>query len=403
MPDNNTFSYQNLFSRSAPEVRGGWGNMKRGKYDFAIAYPDPASVPLTGLLNSLQQAMDEEGQDLALYLPMAGYRPLREFVAAKLARDRNIQVTADDLVLTAGGGQALHVTFETLIDPGDVVLTEDFTYSGALFQMRRFRGEARGVACDHEGFLPDALEATLQQVKAEGKRVKLIYNVPNFQNPQGWTMTLERRKALLAFAEKHGLPILEDDCYGDLRYDGQNLPSLRTLDEAGHVIYVGSFSKTIAPGMRLGYLTAPREMLNRALAAKSGGAVTLFAAFAVHRYVTEHLSSHIEEINDIQRAKRDAMVAGLEEHFAGGATWIRPEGGLSLWVKFPEGVDVTPMREKIVETYDVGYSPGNNFAPDGVSGKNCMRLSFGYNTPAEICEGMGRLAEGFRREGVLKG
>ncbi|MCX6045822.1 MAG: PLP-dependent aminotransferase family protein [Chloroflexi bacterium] len=400
MTQSNTFQFQQLFARHSADMPS-WGANKRGKYDFAIAYPDPASLPLTDLLASLQTALHEEGQNLALYLPSAGYLPLREFLAAKLARDRNIQVTADDLVLTAGAGQALHMVIETLIDPGDVVLTEDFTYSGTLYQMRRFRANVRGVACDHEGLLPDALEAMIKKVKAEGRQPKLIYVVPTFQNPKGGTMSLERRKALLAFAQKYNLPILEDDCYVDLRYDGQDLPSLRALDDTGLVIYVGSFSKTIAPGMRLGYMTASRELLARALPAKSGGAVNLFAAFAVHRYAVNHLASHIEEITDIQRAKRDAMVAGLETHFAGAATWTKPEGGLSLWVTLPAGIDVAALRPKILEIYDVGYSPGNNFAPDSISGKNCLRLSFGYNTPAEIQEGMGRLAEALRCEGGL--
>lgn len=400
MTQSNTFQFQQLFARHSADMPS-WGANKRGKYDFAIAYPDPASLPLTDLLASLQTALHEEGQNLALYLPSAGYLPLREFVAAKLARDRNIQIAADDLVLTAGAGQALHIIIETLIDPGDVVLTEDFTYSGTLYQMRRFRADVRGVACDSEGFLPGALEAMIKKVKGEGKQPKFIYCVPTFQNPRGWTMSLARRQALLTLAQQYELPILEDDCYVDLRYDGQDVPSLRALDDTGRVMYVGSFSKTIAPGMRLGYMTAPRELLARALPAKSGGAVNLFAAFAVHRYAVEHLASHIEEITDIQRAKRDAMLIGLETHFAGAATWTKPEGGLSLWVTLPAGVDVTAARTKILEVYDVGYSPGNNFAPDGAAGKNCVRLSFGYNTPAEIQEGIGRLAEAFRREGLL--
>ena len=181
---------------------------------------------------------------------------------------------------------------ETLIDPGDVILTEDFTYSGTLYQMRRFRADVRGVACDNEGFLPDALAATIQKVRTEGKQPKFIYNVPTFQNPQGWTMSLARRKALIALAQQYDIP----------------------------------------------------------------------------------MASHIEEISDIQRAKRDAMISGLEAHFSQGAIWAKPEGGLSLWVKSPVGTDVTPMREKVLAHYDVGYVPGSNLAPDGVSGKNCMRL-----------------------------
>lgn len=401
MTQSHPFPYEQLFARNSPAPRFRFME-RRGKYDFAIAYPDPASLPLNGLLESLQQALAEQGSDLALYLTAQGHRPLREYIAAKLSRDRAIHITADDLLLTSGAGQAIHVILETLIDPGDVVLVDDFTYSGALFQMRRFQADVRGVPTDSEGMFPDALEQAILAVRGEGKQPKLIYTVPNFQNPQGWSMTLERRQGMVAMAQKYSIPILEDDCYGDLRYDGANVPTLHTLDDTGCVLYVGSFSKTIAPGMRLGYMTAPRVMLERAMTAKSGGAVTLFAALAVHRYCTEHLNSHIEEINDIQRSKRDAMVDALGEHFSGGATWLRPEGGLSLWVKFPDGTDVVPMRNKVLDNYDVGYVPGVGFAPDGVSGKNYMRLSFGFNTPSEIHEGIGRLAEAFRAEGVLR-
>lgn len=395
------FRYENLFSRTSPAPRLRFLE-RRGKYDFAIAYPDPSSLPLNGLLAGVQEGLAEQGSDLALYLTGHGHRPLREFVAAKLSRDQGIQVTADELMLTSGAGQAIHVILETLIEPGDVVLVDDFTYSGALFQMRRFQADVRGVATDNAGMFPDALDRMIQTVQSEGKRPKLIYTVPNFQNPQGWCMSLERRQGMVRMAQKYGIAILEDDCYGDLRYDGVRLPPLHTLDDSGCVMYVSSFSKTIAPGVRVGYMTAPKEMLERAAMVKSGGAVSLFTALAIHRYATDNLASHIEEINDIQRAKRDAMVDALGEHFDGGATWLKPEGGLSLWVKFPEGTDVIPMRMKVLDEYEVGYVPGVGFSPDGVTGKNYMRLSFGFNTPSEIHEGIGRLAQAFRVEGVLQ-
>jgi DNA-binding transcriptional MocR family regulator len=166
-------------------------------------------------------------------------------------------------------------------------------------------------------------------------------------------------------------------------------------------MYVASFSKIIAPGLRLGYMTAPREILERAVAAKSGGSVNTLAAFAVHRYATGQLYSHIEEINDIQREKRDAILAALETNFGNRATWSRPQGGLFIWLQLPEGSDAAAVRNKVLETYDVGYGAGPGFAPDGVSGKNCLRLCFGYNTPAEIGEGIARLAEAFEGEGFL--
>jgi 2-aminoadipate transaminase len=400
MTGSNTFSYQDLFAKSAAEPRP-LGAARRGKYDFAVAYPDPESLPLEGLIEGIKAALAEEGRDLALYAHRQGYPPLREFVASKLARDRNIHVSADDVILGDGSSQPIHMIIETLVDPGDVLLTEDFVYGGTLSQMRRFRADIRGVACDGEGMLPDALEGALQQAIAEGKRPKFIYTVPTFQNPQGWTMTLERRKAMVALAQKYDVPILEDDCYVDLRYDGKDVTSIYSLDDTGRVMYVASFSKIIAPGMRLGYMTAPREVLERALPAKSGGSVNTLAAFAVHRYSTGQLHSHIEEINDIQRAKRDAMLAALGEHFGSKATWSRPEGGLFIWLQLPEGADVAAIRDKVLETAEVGYLAGPIFAPDGVSGKNCLRLCFGYNTPEDIQAGIARLAEAFEQQGVL--
>lgn len=405
MSQQELLNFEGLFSRNIVEQRVmGMGLMRKPKYDFAISYPDPQSLPLQGLQTALQQALAEEGPDLALYLSAQGYGPLREFIAAKLKRDRNLTVTADDLMLTGGAGQAIHVTLESLVDAGDVVLTDDYTYSGALHQIRRFQAEIRGVLTDNEGVLPDALEAAIQQLQREGRRLKLFYTVPTFQNPQGWTMSLERRKALVGLAQKYGMPILEDDCYGDLRYDGHDVPTLYTLDGSGHVIYVSSFSKTIAPGMRTGYMAAAPAMLKRAMAAKSGGPVPLFVTLAIHRFATAEggLASHIEVINDIQRQRRDAMVESLEQHFTGGATWLRPDGGLSMWVKFPEGTDLTAVREKVFADTNVGYSTGPNYTPDRVSGKNFIRLSFGFNTPPEIREGMKLLADAFRREGVLK-
>jgi 2-aminoadipate transaminase len=401
MTEARSFSYQHLFAKMAADPKP-LGMGRRGKYDFAVAYPDPKSLPLSELVDSLRQALAEEGEDLALYAHPQGYGPLRQFVANKLARDRNIKVSPDEIILGDGSSQPIHMIIETLVNPGDVLLTEDFVYGGTLSQMRRFWADIRGVACDNEGMLPEALEQAIRQARAEGKPPKFIYTVPTFQNPQGWTMSLARRQALLALSRQYEVPILEDDCYVDLRFEGQDVPSIYALDGgSGRVMYVASFSKIIAPGLRLGYMTAPHELLERAIAAKSGGSVNSLASFAVHRYSTGQLYSHIEEINDVQRVKRDAMLSALAENFGNGATWSRPEGGLFIWLKLPEGSDVVAIRDKVLATTDVGYLGGTNFAPDGLSGKNCLRLCFGYNSPAEIREGIARLAEAFKQEGIL--
>ena len=400
MANPQPFSFKDLFAKNAPEGRDA-PKVKRGKYDFAVAYPDPASLPLDGLMDSLKQALSEEGGDLAIYAHQSGYEPLRELVADKLARDRDINISPDDLIIGNGSGEPIHMVCEALLDPGDVVLVEDFVYSGTLAQLRRFSADIRGVPCDGEGMMPDALEAAIAKATAEGKRPKFIYTIPTFQNPQGWTVPLSRRQQMVAISQKHGVPILEDDCYVDLRYDGEPVTSIHSLDDTGAVMYAASFSKIIAPGMRLGYLTAPREVLDVARVVKSGGATNMFASYAVHRYSTENLDDHIVEINDIQRTKRDAMLAALGENFGGAATWSRPDGGLFIWLQMPEESDITAIRDKVLDTADVGYQAGPLFAPDGVSGRNCARLCFGYNTPEEIHEGIARLAQAFEREGAM--
>ena len=402
MPEESKFSFESLYSKHAPQGRPRASAVTRGKYDFAVAYPDPKSIPFDGLVNGLQEALKEEGEDLALYAHPQGYRPLREFVADKLARERDIHVSPDDIILGDGSGQPIHMFLEVLIDPGDVALTEDYVYAGTLGQLRRFGADVRGVKVDNEGMLPDALEFAIERATSEGKKPKLIYTIPTYQNPQGWTMTLERRQAMVEIANRHGVPILEDDCYVDLRFDGPESPtSLHAIDETGSVMYVASFSKIIAPGMRIGYGTGPSEVLDRALVAKGGGSLNTFASYAVHRYSTGHLDSHIEEINDIQRAKRDAMVTALGENFGDRAEWSNPHGGLFVWLKMPDDADLTSIRDTVLNNYDVGYLPGVNFSPEGNTGHNYARLCYGFNQPAEIHEGIARLAEAFEKEGAF--
>ena len=395
------FSYQGLFAKNAPPPRPG-GVVRRGKYDFAVAYPDPESLPLDELMECLRGALDEEGRELAVYYNQQGYVPLREYVASKLARDRDIHVSADEIFLGDGSSQPIHMISEALLDPGDVVFTEDFVYSGTLNTLRRFQADIRGIPCDDDGMLPDTLDSAIQRAAGEGKTSKFIYTIPVFQNPQGWTMSLDRRQAMVRVAQKHGVPILEDDCYVDLRYEGEPVTSIHSLDDTGTVMYVGSFSKIIAPGMRLGYMAAPPQVIDRVRGVKSGGAVNQFATLAVHRYATSGLDQHIGDIREIFRAKRDAMLAALGENFGSSATWSHPDGGLYIWLKLPDGVDLAAIRETALNA-DVGYHAGDQFAPDGASGKNYARLCYGYNTPEEIHEGIARLAEVFAKEGVLTG
>ena len=399
MADPRPFSYQGLFAKNAPvSTRGGNRN---AKYDFAVAYPDPDSLPLEGLVDALKTALDREGRDLAYYPVAAGLTSLRQLVADKLGRDRNMQVDAEDVVLTSGSGEAIAMLIKALTDPGDVVLTEEFVYLGTLRQMRLFGADVVGVKCDDWGIVPEELEATIGRLVGQGKQVKYLYTIPCFQNPMGWTMTLERRKKVLDITGQYGVPVFEDDCYVDLRFEGEDVTSFHSLDDTGRVLYVGSFSKVIAPGMRMGYLVAPEEVRQRAMSFKGGGGVNQFAALAIEEYLKHHMYEHIAEQNQALRVKRDAMLASLGENFGDAATWRKPEGGLYVWLEMPEGTDLAVLQEQSFEE-GVGYYNGTMFSPEGV-GANYARLCFGHPSAQTVYDGIAELARIFERHGVLGG
>ena len=399
MPGPQPFNYEGLFSAHAPvSTRGGNRN---ARYDFAVAYPDPDTLPLDGLVEALKVALDREGKDLAYYPVPAGLPSLRELVAEKLQRDRDMKVTPDDVVLTSGSGEGIFMIIQALTDPGDVILTEEYVYLGTLRQMRLFGGDVRGVRCDDEGIIPESLEEAIRQARSQGKRVKYLYTIPTFQNPLGWTMTLERRQKVLDIAREQGVPILEDDCYVDLRFEGEGVTSFHSMDDTGQVLYVGSFSKIVAPGMRLGYLVAPPEVRQRAMAFKGGGGVNQFAALAVQQYLKDHMYDHIAEQNQALRVKRDAMLAALGENFGDAAKWNRPEGGLYVWLEMPEDTDLASIQEQSFEE-GVGYYNGTMFSPEG-KGANYARLCFGHPSAQTVSDGIAELARIFERHGVLKG
>ena len=214
-------------------------------------------------MEALSTALEREGRDLAYYPVSAGYPPLRELVADKLRRDRQMDVTADDIILTSGSGEAINMLIQAMTDPGDVLLTEEYVYLGTMRQMRLWGANVVGVKCDDDGIIPEALDETIRAQEAAGRRVKFLYTIPTFQNPLGWTATLERRQRMLEVCQSHGVPILEDDCYVDLRFEGEDVTSISSMDDSGQVLYTGSMSKIIAPGVRMGYLVAPEMVRER--------------------------------------------------------------------------------------------------------------------------------------------
>ena len=381
------FNYDNFFSANSLESTP--GTVRHSKYDFAVAYPDPDNLPLEELIESVRAGFEREGRDLAYYSTAAGDPELRKLVAEKLTRERNMSVTADDMVLTSGSGEAIGILIQALTDPGDVVLVEEFVYLGTLNQMRRYGADVVAVKCDDDGIIPEALDSVITKQLGNGKKVKYLYTIPSFQNPLGWTMGLERRKQVLEVTGKHGIPIFEDDCYADLRFEGEDVTSFHSLDDTGRVIYAGSFSKIIAPGMRMGYLVAPKDVIARAWSFKPGGAVSQFTALTIAELMKGGLEKHIEEQNRALAVKRDAMVAALGENFGGSVTWSVPQGGLYIWVKFPEGTDLAAVQEEIFQE-GVSYYNGSQFSPTG-EGSNYVRLCFGHPSIETIRDGIAEL------------
>ncbi len=335
--------------------------------------------------------LSNEAQKALQYGVTEGYPPLKAYLVDKM-RKYGIVAEEDNILITNGSQQALDLVGRIFIDSGDVVLIEAPTYLGALQAWNIYGPRYVTVPLDDEGMRVDQLENILKQ-----EPVKFIYVLPNFHNPAGVTLSLERRKKLVEIAARHKVFVVEDDPYGELRFEGEDLPPLVTLD--GSVLYLSTFSKILSPGMRLGWITAPKEVINKLVQAKQGADLhtsTFVQMVANDICRRDLLHPHVLKLRQIYKERRDTMLASMEKYFPPGVRWTRPQGGLFLWVTLPEHVDTTEFLKVAVEE-KVAFVPGPAFYPDG-RGRNCMRLSFSNVTPQVIEEGIRRLGQALVRE-----
>lgn len=402
MTTTQKFSFDDLYSERSEDapIR----KVEHAEYDFAVAYPAPETLPMYGLIQALQAKMDSDGEQVAremAYYPHAlGSPELREFTSEKLKTDRDIDVDSESIVLTAGSGESIALLIQAITNPGDVVLTEQFVYGGTLTQLRKFKADVVGAPIDDQGLIPEALEELIKKLTAEGRKPKWLYTIAEHQNPTGSTLPGHRRKQILDICHRYGMPIMEDDCYVDLRFDGEVQPSFRAMDDSGIVMYVASFSKLIAPGLRMGYFTASPELTQRALSFKHGSGPNQFAAYAITGFLQENLHKHRDTFNPGLKAKKDSMQRGLEDHFgSSGATWSEPQGGCYTWLTMPEGKDISSIRDEVFAG-GVGYLAGSTFAPNG-DGQNMARLCFAFETVEKNYDGIALLAQLFRKHGVM--
>lgn len=363
-----------------------------GITSFAGGYPDPTLFPMREL-HGIYDALLADGNASALqYTASEGLPELRALVAARLSAD-GMPCSADDVLITQGGQQGLDLTAKLFVDAGDVIVTERPTFLGALIAFNPCEPDYRSVPMDGEGMDTDALEQVLRTTD----RVKLIYTVPDYQNPTGRSMSLARRRRLVELAQEFDVVILEDTPYRELRYEGERLPTIKSLDTTGRVVHLGSFSKILAPGLRLGWALATPEIreklaLLKLAADTQNGTLNMRAAAA---YLGGYdIEGHIAGMLPTYRHQRDLMLASLAEHFPPGITWTRANGGLFTWVTFPAGLDVAAFqRDVLIPQAGVIVVPGTPFYADHPEA-NHARMSFS-GVPDE------RLVDGVRRMGRL--
>jgi 2-aminoadipate transaminase len=363
---------------------------------FAGGLPAPEVFPLQRFQDACHKVLAEQGAAALQYSTTEGYLPLREAIAANLQR-YGILATPDNVMLTSGSQQALDLIAKLLINRGDHILVEAPTYLGALQAFNVFGAEYVTVPTDQDGLRTDHLEDALRSGP------KFMYILPNFQNPSGVTLSLSRREELVFLSDKYGIPLIEDDPYGQLRYEGEHLPSLVVLDRVnlrrdsgyslGNVIYLSTFSKTLAPGIRLGWIVAPSEVISKLVQLKQGADLhtSTFNQMVVHEVAKDNfLDEHVKHIRQVYRERRDIMLAALKKYFPSEVTWTRPNGGLFLWVTMPEGVDCNELLLTAIRQ-NVAFVPGDCFYPNGDGTRN-LRLNFSNAKPDQIQEGIKRLA-----------
>ncbi len=359
---------------------------------FAGGMPAAELFLIREFEEACQYVLTHDGVRALQYGTTEGYPPLKQYLVEKM-KEYDVPAEQENILLVNGSQQALDLIGKIFINPGDVVLTEGPTYLGAIQAFRAYQARLVTIPLDEEGIQTGKLEEALER-----HPVKFIYVLPNFHNPAGVTMTLERRLKLVELAAKYGVFIVEDDPYRELRFEGQDITPLVVLHKE-NVLYLSTFSKTLSPGIRLGWIVAPSKIIAKLVQAKQGSDLhtSTFVQMVTNDICQRGiLRSHVKTIREVYRERREAMLAAMERHFPPGVTWTRPQGGLFLWVQVPEHIDTTEFLNLALQE-KVAFVPGRAFYPDD-DGQNAMRLTFATADPERIEEGIKRLERALTRE-----
>jgi 2-aminoadipate transaminase len=392
------FDFSPLLPAGLPAAAARWTGL--AKYSFVGGNNDPEQVPLDGLIDAASAVMKREGRTLATYGLQSGpqgYLALRQFLSAKLKRDAGMSCTADDILIVAGSLQALDLVNATLLARGDTVIVERDTYQGTLNRLTRLGVNTIGIPLDSDGMRMDALSDTLGDLKRRGITPKFIYTIPTVQNPTGTIMPEARRLELLKLAAQYGVPIFEDDCYADLIWDGKRPQAIHALSKSANVIHIGSFSKSIAPALRVGFIVAPWAAMSRMLPLKTDAGSGALEQMVLAEYCTPHFTTHVPALRRGLRAKLDTLMEALNEHFGTAAEFEVPKGGIFLWVKLPDHVDTLKLYQAALAA-GVSINPGPEWSTDKAYAGSRLRLCFASPTHQQIREGIATLAEVCRKE-----
>ena len=362
--------------------------MQPDMISFAGGLPAPELFPVREFKEACNYILEHHGPQALQYGPTEGYPPLKEFLAESMQK-YSVPAVPGNILMTNGSQQALDLVGRLFINNGDKILTDAPTYLGAIQAWRAYKPQFITVPLDDDGMDPERVEKTLQQ-----HRIKFMYVLPNFHNPAGTTISYERRRRLVELAARYGAFIVEDDPYGELRFEGEDIAPLMSMHKE-NVIYLSTFSKTLSPGIRLGWIVASERVIAPLVQAKQGADLQTgtFIQYVAHDIVGRGIiKRHVKRIRNVYKERRDVMLAAMEEYFPPGVTWTRPQGGLFLWVRMPEHVDSEELLKVAVEE-KVAFVPGVAFYPDSKEGHNCMRLNFSYAKPEMSREGIRRLGQ----------
>jgi 2-aminoadipate transaminase len=392
------FDFSPLLPAGLPAPAARWSGL--ATYSFVGGNNDPDAVPVDELRAAVDAVLSREGRTLATYglaHGPQGYRPLRDFLSQKLARDAGMRCCADDIMIVSGSLQALDLVNHALLTRGDTVLVEQESYQGALDRLTRLGVNAIGIPLDQDGMRMDALASVLAALTGRGIRPKYIYTIPTVQNPTGSIMPEERRAELLRLSESYGVPIIEDDCYADLTWDGRRPPAIHAMSHHGGVIHIGSFSKSIAPALRVGFVVAPWQIMSIMLALKTDAGSGALEQMVLAEYCAPHFASHIPQLTRGLRAKLNTLTDALNAEFGTAAEFGAPQGGIFLWLKLPDHVDTLKLYQAALKQ-GVSINPGPEWSTDKTYSRSRLRLCFASPSHDEIREGIKVLAEVCRNE-----